>query len=321
MMNPAVTFILLAYNQADVVQDAVRAALAQDTAPLEILISDDASTDGTFERIQAETSAYRGPHRVRLNRNPFNLGICSHINRAMELSSGDIVVIAAADDISVPDRVETIVQTFSATNALLVHSDVTPRGSVADVAAFERTIPGILFLADWDVERCATSMSLYIGATGAWRRELFDQYGALPQKDCYEDLILGFRAALSGRVAHVARALVEYRVGQGVSASNTTLADLNSYRTARLQGLAREMTVLQQRLQDARTQGRTSADSIVRHIELRLVQTRLFRDAIEKSPKEFSRSHGRNPIIGYWKHARLNRKVRKEFRRLTQAAT
>jgi glycosyltransferase involved in cell wall biosynthesis len=321
MMNPAVTFILLSYNQVDVVQYAVRAALAQQTAPLEILISDDASTDGSFERIQGETSSYSGPHRIQLNRNQINLGICGHINKAMELSSGGIVVIAAADDISVPDRVETILQTFSATNALLVHSDVTPRGSAADVVAFERTIPGTLFLTDWNIERCATSMSLYIGATGAWRRELFDQFGALPQKDCYEDLVLGFRAALSGRVAHVAQALVDYRVGQGVSASNTTLSDLNTYRTARLQGLTREMAVLEQRLRDARTQGRTSADTVVQHIEHRLVQTLLLRDAIEKSPEEFSRRHGRNPITGYWKHARLNRKVRKEFRRLTQAAT
>lgn len=320
-MNPAVTFILLSYNQVDVVQNAVRAALAQETAPLEILISDDASTDGTFDRIQAETSAYSGPHKVRLNRNPVNLGICCHINRAMGLSSGGIVVIAAADDISVPDRVETILQTFSATGALLVHSDVTPRGSAADVAAFERTIPGILFLTDWNLERCAASMSLYIGATGAWRRELFDQFGPLPQKDCYEDLILGFRAALSGRVAHVARALVDYRVGQGVSASDTALSDLNAYRTARVQGLAREMTVLEQRLQDARTQSRTSADTVVRQIEHRLVQTLLLRDAIAKSPAEFSRHLGCNPITGYWKHARLNQKVRKEFRRLTQAAT
>lgn len=320
-MNAPATFILLCYNQADVVQDAVRAALAQATAPLEILVSDDASTDGTFDRIRAVTSDYGGPHRVRLNRNPSNLGICGHINKAVALSSGDTLIVAAADDISVPDRTETVLRTFSETDALLVHSDVTPRGSAKDIAAFESTLPGVLFLADWDIDRCATAMSLYIGATGAWRRELFDRYGPLPEKDCYEDLILGFRAALSGRVAHVARPLVEYRVGHGVSSSGAPFADFAAYRAFRVQGLVREMAVLQQRLRDASTHGIGSNSAVLQTITRRLAQTKLFRDAIEGSPADFSRHHSRNLVAGYLKHARLNWKVRKDFRRLARVPT
>lgn len=46
------SFVVLAYNQQDSIAEAMRAALAQDYPPIEVLISDDCSTDCTFEIMQ-----------------------------------------------------------------------------------------------------------------------------------------------------------------------------------------------------------------------------------------------------------------------------
>ena len=108
-MNPLVTVALFAYNQEDYIVDAVRSVLAQDYSPLQIIISDDCSTDATFSKAEKLVSNYDGPHRVLLNRNEKNLGVGGHVNKIMEVAEGELIVAAGGDDISVSDRVtETV---------------------------------------------------------------------------------------------------------------------------------------------------------------------------------------------------------------------
>ena len=73
--RPLITFALFAYNQEAYVREAIEGAFAQTYEPLEIILSDDCSTDRTFEIMQEMAAAYRGPHRVRVNLNPVNLGV------------------------------------------------------------------------------------------------------------------------------------------------------------------------------------------------------------------------------------------------------
>lgn len=107
-----VTFALFAYNQERFIREAVASALAQACRPIEIILSDDASTDATFGLMQEAVAGYRGPHRVVLNRNPVNLGLVAHVNKVLAMASGMIVVVAAGDDVSLPTRVGDTVEAF-----------------------------------------------------------------------------------------------------------------------------------------------------------------------------------------------------------------
>jgi glycosyltransferase involved in cell wall biosynthesis len=49
---------MFAYNHERFIAEAVRGALSQTYSPLEIIISDDCSTDRTFEIIQSEVAGY-----------------------------------------------------------------------------------------------------------------------------------------------------------------------------------------------------------------------------------------------------------------------
>src|SRR3954465_11256485 len=106
--QPLATMLLLCYRQQTTVADAIAAALAQTCSPLEIVISDDASDDGTWQAIEQAVEGYAGPHRLVLNRNPVNLGIGAHLNRMVGLSTGELLFIAAGDDISLPARCERV---------------------------------------------------------------------------------------------------------------------------------------------------------------------------------------------------------------------
>jgi glycosyltransferase involved in cell wall biosynthesis len=110
--RPLLTFALVAYNQEQYVAEAVRGALSQTYSPLQVILSDDCSPDGTFEVMQEVVSHYQGPHQVILRRNERNMGLGGHINRVVELAQGELIVIAAGDDISLPQRSERIWQAY-----------------------------------------------------------------------------------------------------------------------------------------------------------------------------------------------------------------
>ena len=62
MAEMPATFLLLAYNQRETVSEAVLAAFAQNSEPLQIILSDDCSADGTFEEMNRLASLFIQAH-------------------------------------------------------------------------------------------------------------------------------------------------------------------------------------------------------------------------------------------------------------------
>lgn len=212
---PLVSILLIAYNQQASIAEAIAGALAQTYSPLEILISDDASGDDTWARMQAAVAGYRGPHVVRLNRNERNLGIGAHLSRLASLARGELLFVAAGDDVSLPRRCELVVQ------AWLAHGrrpDLIA-GRLVDIDATGRVhgeiVPSALqewrSLGDW-----AARQPFVVGAAQAWTRRLHERFGPLPEGTVAEDLVMVFRAIGSGGALTLAEPLVRYRRG-GVS--------------------------------------------------------------------------------------------------------
>ena len=120
---PPVTFLLLTYNQENFIAQAVESVLNQSYSPLEIIISDDCSTDSTYNLILKRVQNYHGPHKINVNRNNINLGLIQHVNVLMSMVKTDYVIVGAGDDISVETRTEKIVAEFlSDPNIVCVHS-------------------------------------------------------------------------------------------------------------------------------------------------------------------------------------------------------
>lgn len=120
--NPLVTFALFAYEQEELIKEAIEGALAQAYQPLEVIISDDCSKDSTFETIQKLLSAYRGPHRVVARRAISNQGVIDHILSVARISLGELIIVAAGDDISYPHRSKVIVDHWISSRAAALFS-------------------------------------------------------------------------------------------------------------------------------------------------------------------------------------------------------
>ena len=209
------SILLIAYEQQATVAEAIAGALAQTYSPLELVVSDDASRDDTFAAMQAALAGYRGPHRVVLNRNERNLGIGAHLSRAVAMSHGELLFVAAGDDVSLPQRCERVVEAWLASDRRLdliasALDDVDEHGAVhariapSDLSTYRDA-------ADW-----IARPPFVVGAAQAWTRRVFDRFGALPEGVVAEDLLMVFRAIVSGGAATLAEPLVRYRRG-GIS--------------------------------------------------------------------------------------------------------
>jgi glycosyltransferase involved in cell wall biosynthesis len=212
MSNPLITFVVLGFNQEQFAPQAAGGALAQTYQPLQVIFSDDSSSDRTHAIFQEAAAAYRGPHRVMVNRNPSNLGLGAHISRLMELAEGELVAVGAGDDVSYPERVATLFEAYVASGrqAMLVFSGydkIDQQGR--PIAYVEKTPPpGV----NDPVQLCRTMFRGAAGCANMWHRRLFDVFGPLRSDVWFEDNVLLFRAALAGKVAHVRQPLLGYRV-------------------------------------------------------------------------------------------------------------
>lgn len=206
-LNPLLTFALFAYNQEQFVAEAVQGALSQTYSPLEIILSDDCSSDHTFEIMQELASTYRGPNQVIVRRNEKNLGLIGHINRVMELVQGELIVVAAGDDVSLPERTEKLFQAYRSSNgtafSLYSKTDlIDEHGKKLDQQDDLRSN------SRYSLEYMANHQISVVGSAHAWHRKLFDVFGPMDERAVSEDVILPFRAKLLGQVLAVNEVLV-----------------------------------------------------------------------------------------------------------------
>ncbi|MEV4536398.1 glycosyltransferase [Asanoa sp. NPDC049518] len=133
-----VTIGVPVYNAARYLPVALDALRAQDHPDFEIVISDNASTDETWDICQSYAVA---DPRIRLWRNERNLGGHANFAKVVELASGELFKWAAYDDICRPGFVSACVAALDAAGpravlaypkTVLIDEDGVELGAYAD---------------------------------------------------------------------------------------------------------------------------------------------------------------------------------------------
>jgi len=216
---PLVTFALFAYNQEKFIREAVEGAFAQTYEPLEIILSDDCSTDRTFEIMQEMAAAYRGPHRVRAVQTPQNLGVVQHVLLRGREAAGDIVVLAAGDDISLPERVARHVPCYVDPKVWAVSTGfqlideygqpVDKSASIIGPRITQRVRPG----EPTYLRTMPESYTTIQGSTASYRKQVFDLVRDQGRINYAEDQLFTFIIhALKRRVDYIRQPIMLYRV-------------------------------------------------------------------------------------------------------------
>ena len=261
------TLVLFTYNQEKFIAEAVKAVLHQQCNPIEILITDDNSSDKTFDIVKEYVKNYKGPHKIILNQNEKNLRLLKQIDIAHQIASGEVIIAAAGDDISLPNRCQKIIDCFKKENPLLVFSYANVIDENGNKAS--RSFKNSTLYRTKNIYKVARSGKLYIGATAAWHRNFYEKYGPI-NEGAYVDLVLGFRAALEGKYSILNEPLVTYRLGGGITSAEKKYADEEDFRKKRLYHFRHRQAVFVQRRKDALTFGCSQKSSLIKILDQRI---------------------------------------------------
>lgn len=206
---PRLTFIVFSYNQEKYVHKAIWSALNQDYCNLEVIVSDDGSSDNTCNIIDDIAEQYRGPHHLVVRKSGVNKGLADNIKHAVACSTGDYIIMAAGDDISIKNRASFLASVIESTeHTAAIYTDYT-------------TVEGDVVRGNLRLKKYMTVGPLVMalncggvgkGATYCFRRDVFETFDPLSDYIQSEDKILPFVAALIGKVYFVPVPTVYYRL-------------------------------------------------------------------------------------------------------------
>lgn len=203
---PSFSIIIAAYQAVETIADAVRSALDQTVSPIEVIVCDDGSTDGTAEalapfgdRIKLLRLSHRGEGGAR--------------EAATRAASGDFVVVLDADDACLPRRVEVLGEAAAARPDLDIIT--TDAWLEVDGQVLRRYYEWAEPFAVADQRRAILERNfVFIGA--AVRRSRLLEVGGWPSIAAMADWYCWMRLLLTGSVAGlVAEPLYRYRVHAG----------------------------------------------------------------------------------------------------------
>jgi glycosyltransferase involved in cell wall biosynthesis len=206
---------IITYNGLKFLPEQLASILSQSRPVDHIVVSDDRSTDGTWEFLQSWSQSV--PVRVTLIRNDAQLGLGANFEQSVAAMETDIIFTSDQDDVWVPDRVARLMQVFERHPAvLLVHTDATLVD--AQGADLGTTLLGELQLSS--AERAAIHAghafqvycrrNVVTGATVAIRRSLLDLARPFP-RTVYHDAWLALLAAAAGEVRLLDTPTIHYR--------------------------------------------------------------------------------------------------------------
>jgi succinoglycan biosynthesis protein ExoO len=118
-MPPVVSVIVSAQNESAFIQKSINSVLTQTMDNLELIVVDDASTDGTAEIVSSVDDS-----RVRLLRNDRPRHISWSRNRAIDVARGAWIAILDADDWFLPPRLEKLLSLAEKRETDLIADDI-----------------------------------------------------------------------------------------------------------------------------------------------------------------------------------------------------
>jgi peptidoglycan/xylan/chitin deacetylase (PgdA/CDA1 family)/spore germination protein YaaH len=204
---PSVTALIPAFNEALVIERTIESVLASDV-PVEVVVIDDGSTDGTAAVVAAR---YRRDPRVRLLRQP-NGGKAAALRAGFAVCRTEAVVALDGDTLFAPATIRRLIEP-------MCDPRVGAVAGTAEVGNLENALgrwQALEYVVQQELERRAWSLidavPIVPGAVGAWRRRAVLHAGGFSSETLAEDADLAMTLCRGGwRVVHApaARAWTE----------------------------------------------------------------------------------------------------------------
>src|SRR5438270_8044997 len=217
-MTSTISVALCTFNGRAFLPAQLQSIASQRRLPDDMVICDDASSDGSD--VIALDFARQAPFPVRVVRNPQNLGVTGNFQQAMSLCRSPIITLADQDDIWYPHKLERIesvflespatVATFS--DADLIDNESRPTGACL-WDSFLFTPKEQKRFANGGTLNVLVKHPVVTGATMAFRAELRNLLLPIPASQLHDSWI-SFLLAACGPVTPISEPLMQYRIHQ-----------------------------------------------------------------------------------------------------------
>ena len=202
---PYVSVIMATYNGAKYISNSINSILHQTWQDFELIVADDCSSDGTAEILDGLDDP-----RVRIFRNPVNLGVVESRNRCFAEARGTYVAMLDHDDLSRPTRLQKqIAYLDSHPGTVLVATDahVLANGVLTQTKHPKQLTPG---LVNW-LLHIANPL---ICSSVMFRAAAVRQLGSFMRLDYTyaDDYDLYHRLKMLGDIARLNKSLTIYRL-------------------------------------------------------------------------------------------------------------
>jgi glycosyltransferase involved in cell wall biosynthesis len=220
--KPVISVALCTRNGAKFIQDQVRSICEQGLPPAQLVISDDASSDGCVELARQTVLSCQGNNAgigpaLDLLRNDPPLNVTKNFEQAVKACSGEFIALSDQDDVWHKDRLSRMVAEFDRRpNLLLLHADarlIDDRGRDLSESLFQALEVQPVELA-WLHHGRAMDVflrrNLAAGTTIMFRRALLRHALPFPPEWVHDEWLAMIAAALGG-VDVLEEALTDYR--------------------------------------------------------------------------------------------------------------
>lgn len=200
---PLVSIVMATYNGIKYIPAQLDSLLSQTYPRIEIVITDDASTDGTVELLQSYAEKYATIHLLL---NQQNSGYVKNFEKGMLSATGDLIAPCDQDDIWLPQKIERMVTRIKDNSILYCDSElINAEGEQMDQQLSQlRRFADFRDVLNYTVGNSAPGHAMLV------KREIITEAIPFPTIVTH-DFWLGFVATFSNGVKFLNEVLVQYR--------------------------------------------------------------------------------------------------------------
>lgn len=227
MRSPLVSIIITSFNQKQYLIKAIESVLRQDYSNIELIVSDDGSSDFEQEKIEKFILIHNKGNieKFVVIKNNINLGTVKNINGALLRTTGKYIKFLDGDDLYKEDSVRKSVEFMECNNYVVAAGHTIDFIDDADIKIPEflsTNICEVLNKAPKDlyIYMCKVSLEIHFNSC-IFNRTFFDDEGKFDERyRLYQDRPMLLRISKKGySIGYINEVLYLYRTFVGVSST------------------------------------------------------------------------------------------------------
>ncbi len=226
--KPLVSVFMVAYNSSKFIEEAIESVLNQeDFSDYELVIGDDASTDGTQEIIRSYQDRY--PDKIKAYFNPVNVGVTINCNQLLKKCSGKYITSLDGDDVMYPNKLK--VQTdvmLQNPNCVFSYHDVLIFGDVKTETTYYGGAGGKkpFNTKNGDISLLIRERNYVASISVMMKKECIPEHGFHPDIPKISDWLFLIELAAQGDTLYINQVLGKYRRhGSSITSSYNDIDD------------------------------------------------------------------------------------------------